>query len=72
MRTVANHTSSCTRCHKHHGVKVVAAHKLTEVEMREVELGECQLATVVHHVLAEEMGEDGGVNTSKSCKQIDF
>ena len=58
--------------HKHHGVQVVAAHKLAEVEMREVELGECQLATVVHHVLAEEMGEDGGVNTSKSCKQIDF
>ena len=49
--------------HKHHGVQVVAAHQLTEVEMREVELGECQLATVVHHVLAEEMGEDGGVKT---------
>ena len=50
-------------CHKHHGVEVTATHKLPEVEMREVEVGERQLATVVHHVFIKEMREDGGVET---------
>ncbi len=48
-------------CHEHHGVQVAATHKFPEVEMREVEVGEGQLANIMHHVLIKEMREDGGI-----------